>query len=580
VRMDESGTEDKYFASWRAHNVELLESITTSDLVYSIDGKSDKNGHAEVRRYWERNQKRQSGLQVDHHLVDTGDGWSSCSFYCRFYNREDKVVQVVFGYMYFQFDDSGKISRLTETYKKLSEEHPKDPRPWLLKAYRWTTNRVAFRRRFMTVKKAVGVTLSTVAFTIMPLAAIFYFLLQFSSYSDKITETSANLLRLDMTRGAEALEEHRTWLLELLASVLAVSTVYYVFADRFRAFFGQTTSVRKHKLFEQNKDAANLMAKYLTGAKSVAVFSGDFDFFEADKLLVNVFRDLESRGELSFYSERTKDEVLASISRLPKTKELVLRLIQSGRMNFSSNMKRARATYFEKDGILSVLNRPDAKSFTVVSGIDENEVILKMLKGSLQERSKIQTSDSSGITLSQARKPKFIVLAGRTFSGKTTIAKGLQSKGYRYISVSDAMKELCTKKLSGRGDLAAYGKALMKNEDGDELYRFLLGKMMAGSPVVLDGLRPYKLAERFRSELGDDVMIVLCTARPEEEVSRFNEAKDRKSETMSLQQIRALDKWFEVDAIADLPSVRLVSGTKPVGDTIGEISEFWPNNPK
>ena len=573
--MDGSGTEDKYFESWRSHDFKLLQSITSQNLIYSIDGKPDMNGHAEVQSYWEKNRERQSGLQVSHHLVSGGDGWSSCSFYCRFYNKRKKGVQVVFGYMYFQFDEFGKINQLSETYKKLAEEHPRDPRPWSQRAYHWFTKRLAFRRRFSAFKKVIGRTLSAIAFTLMPLAAILYFLLKFSSFSDVIASTLAELTGTDLASSAKALEGYKNWLFELLGSILAASTVYYVFSDKIMAYFGQTASVTKHKLFEPNKDAANLMAKYLSGAKSVAVFSGDFDFFEDDEFLVDVFRDLESNGELSFYSERTEDEVLKSVSRLPKTRELIARLIQSGRMNFASNLKRARATYFEKGGVLSVLNRPNAKTFVVISGIDENEVILKMFKGSLQERGKRSVLSPQIDRKHLSRKPKFIVIAGRTFSGKTTIAKGLQSKGYRYVSVSETMKGMSEKQLLGRSELAEYGKALMSENDGDKLYRNLLNKMVAGSPVVVDGLRPLILAERFKRDLGDDLMIVLCTARPEEETARFRANKERKDETMTLAQIRNLDKKFRVDAIADLPSVRLVSGTKPVEDTIREISEFW-----
>ncbi|MEJ8563278.1 hypothetical protein QTO30_20045 [Yoonia sp. GPGPB17] len=173
------------------------------------------------------------------------------------------------------------------------------------------------------------------------------------------------------------------------------------------------------------------------------------------------------------------------------------------------------------------------------------------------------------------KKPKFIIVAGRTFSGKTTISKGLQAQGYRYLSVSDTMKAMSPEKLTERENLGEYGKSLMDANDGEELYLELLGKMMAGAPVVLDGLRPLKLAERFKNELGDDLLIILCTARPDQETSRFNEIKAQKNETMSIAKIRALDKRFQVDDIADLPYVRLVSGTKPVESTIEEISQMW-----
>ncbi|MEJ8563277.1 hypothetical protein QTO30_20040 [Yoonia sp. GPGPB17] len=342
------------------------------------------NGHAEVGAYWDKNRERQSGLQVDHHLVTAGEGWSSCAFYSRFYHKEKKVIQVVFGYMYFQFDEAGKIKRLSETYKKLAEENPKDPRPWALRLLQNGVKKLAIRRRLLGAKRIIGKSLSIAAFVLMPIAAVLYFAIQFMSFSDQIVINLAQFSRTTDVSNPEELAKYKVWLLELLGSFLAASTVYYVFADKIKAYFGQTASVRKHTLTELNKDAANLMANYLSGARSVAVFSGDFDFFEDEELLIDVFRDLESHGELSFYSERTREEVLSSVGRLPKTNELIHRLMQSGRMNFASNLKRARATYFEKDGVQSVLNRPNAKTFVVVSGIDENEVILKMFKGSLQ----------------------------------------------------------------------------------------------------------------------------------------------------------------------------------------------------
>lgn len=553
-------TIDKYFESWKNHDWVTLRNITTKNVIYQIEGRKTLNGHDEVEKYWSRNRDRQTNLIVQYHIVAFGDCWATCSFYSRFFNRNKKTVQVVFGLIKFQVDEAGIIKELSETYKKFPEETPHDPRPPHKRLYESVSRKIALRQNITSLWRKTSSLISAFIFLILPSAAILYCLVNyFPNISTPLVIFLASAL-LDVNLSIQnSYSEFLVKFNNVLSTLFAVSTIYYVAAEKISAFLGTRASVKRHKLRDRS-EAAALMAKYLKSAKSVAVFSGDFDFFERDENLVDVFNYLESRGELSFYSERSSQEVMSAISELPKTRNIIRLLREKGRIYFSSNLKRARATYFESDGVANILNLPDQKTFLVLSGIDENEVALKMLKGAILERSSTHQVNDMSAKIQNSNVPKFIFVSGRTFSGKSTLSRALSVCGYSYISVSDTMKELMGVQHPSRQELIDFGKKLMSDNQGEQLFAAIKRKMLAGQPVVVDGLRPRLLLSRFQDEFQGDVLTIYCVVSQSIEKARYDAASIRNSETMSLAKIRNSDDQFGVEEIRDEVGTVIVSG--------------------
>lgn len=572
--MRNVNAENSYFTSWRTHNWDTLKGITTEDIRYHIRGKRTINGHAELERYWSRNADRQDNLVVNQHFVDAGDAWSTYCFNSHFYNTRKRERQSVFGLLTFVFSDDGAIKEVSETYSKIVEDAPADRRSSIERFLQWVSSS-PIKEKLKSTPRSLARLLVRFIRIALPVFVVLYFILELgSASSDFLTRLTLSEFWGQGQINASQLQTQREFLLKLSSGVLAASTVIYILLESASRWLEARASLRTFPIKDRSKDPARLMARHLSGAQNVSVFSGDFDFFEDNELLIDVFRHLASNGNLTFFSERSPVEIARETENLPRTNDIINRLSQAGRVFFNSNIKGARATLFEKEGVSHVLHLPNRDTFVVLSGIDENEAVIKMLKSLLHEKFGSQERGSVEKFHTQPKKPKVILVLGETFAGKTSLSRMLADDGFQYVSVSNVMREMSDEQLEGRQQLVDYGKKLMSEGQGDALYSALREKAFAGSPVVIDGLRPAVLVERFRAEFGKELLTVFVSISRSDQKSRFDRASSKGDEHMTLQQIRSSDDYFETYKAAGGSDV-VLSGEAVVTRNYKKILEAW-----
>lgn len=575
--MRNVSVEDKYFTSWRTHNWSMLERITEPEISYEIRSKRTLQGHRELEEYWQRNAERQDQLTVNRHFLGAGPNWSSYCFHSRFYNTVKQEIQTVFGHIVFSFSDDGKISRLVETYTKFVDEPPKDTRSRRQKFFGWLSAKFDKRAIYDLLRRFTFWAVS-IAKIFLIFIAVAFFILEFTGWANALSRFSM----LEFWSGAaiedQVLLERKEELVSFAGWVLSASTIIYVVLEGVSRRLNQRASLRVHKIVDPKTDPATLMARYLSGARRVSIFAGDFDFFEESDDLFDIIRHLETRNELSLFSERTQEDVARETEHLPRTNDLIARLRQSRRIFFESNTKGARATFFEKDGVSQVLHLPNRQTFAVLSGIDENEAVIKMLRGLLAEKVDLISLEREKEAGSlEPEFPTVVLVTGETFSGKSTIARELARTGFRYVSISGIMREMCENADANRSDLIDFGKKLVSENDGEELYDRLYSSVAEmGVPVVIDGLRPISMVHKLKAEFGSSLVIAYVTVNQSLQTERYQEQEEETKQTTSLQKIRASDTSFGVADALEIADI-VVAG---VGDPVRsarQIESKWKN---
>lgn len=574
--MRNVSVEEKYFTSWRTHNWEMLESITDPKISYEIRSKPTMNGHGDLQKYWERNAERQDQLTVQSHFLGAGPDWSSYCFHSRFYNTQKQQIQTVFGHIVFCFSNEGKISRLVESYTKFLDEPPKDTRTNWQKLLNWLSANLN-KKRIRNLPRRLTIFAVWIVKALLIFIALSFFMLEFTGLANYLSRLSFTAFWSGATIDDEAILERKEELIQLAGWVLSASTIIYVILDSVSRRLNQRASLRKYKIVDPKADPAKLMARYLSGARRVSVFAGDFNFFETNSNLLEVFRHLETNNELSFFSERTQEDVARETENLPRTNDLIARLRHSRRIFFESNTKGARATFFEKDGVSNVLHLPDRDTFAVLFGIDENEAIIKMLRGLLAEKVNVAHLRNEGAESLEPQFPSVVIVTGETFSGKSTVARELARLGFRYVSISGILRDLCEKPDANRSELIDFGERLVSEDDGQALYDRLYSTITeTGVPVVIDGLRPIQMIRGFKAEFGSNLMIAYVTVNYDLQKQRYHSQDDNVQAATSLRKIRASDKRFGVYDAMELADV-VVAGVGDPVHSAHQIRANWTN---
>ncbi|MEP3784486.1 AAA family ATPase [Ascidiaceihabitans sp.] len=548
----------------------MLESITDPEISYEIRSKRTLHGHGELEEYWQRNAERQDQLTVNCHFLGAGPNWSSYCFHSRFYNAIKQEIQTVFGHIVFSFSDEGKICRLVETYTKFVDEPPKDTRTKRQKLNDWLSAKLNNRAVYDLPRRLTFLAVS-IAKVILIFIAVAFFVLEFTSWANALSRFSM----LDFWSGSaidvETILARKEELARIAGWVFSASTIIYVILEGISRRLNQRASLRLHKVVDPKADPAKLMARYLSGARRVSIFAGDFDFFEESDDLFDIIRHLETRNELSLFSERTQEDVARETEHLPRTNDLIARLRHSRRIFFESNTKGARATFFEKDGVSQVLHLPNRQTFAVLSGIDENEAVIKMLRGLLAEKVDLiaQASDKDAGAL-EPEFPLVVLVTGETFSGKSTVSRELARTGFRYVSISEILRDMCEKPNANRSELIDFGKKIVSENDGEALFDRLYSSVAEmGVPVVIDGLRPINMIRRLKVEFGSSLLIAYVTVNQNLQTERYNEQEDEIKKSTSLQKIRTSDTAFGVVGAMELADV-VVAG---VGDPVRSVRQ-------
>ena len=201
----------------------------------------------------------------------------------------------------------------------------------------------------------------------------------------------------------------------------------------------------------------------------------------------------------------------------------------------------------------------------VLSGIDENEATVKLLRSLLQERISVSAdSELKGVTIVD-RLPSIIFVCGETGSGKTTIATAIKNLGYSYISVSDTMREMSSKPLKNRSELIDYGKELLSNDGGGELGDALRQKILASERSVIDGLRLPGVLQSLLGTFGvkAKVVYVVIDRDVQNERIKIELAAEENLGALTLQAVRASDKTFRVAEICEQADLILSGSGDP-----------------
>jgi len=146
-----------------------------------------------------------------------------------------------------------------------------------------------------------------------------------------------------------------------------------------------------------------------------------------------------------------------------------------------------------------------------------------------------------------------IGVVGKIASGKTTIAKFLEERGFCRISCSDPLIDLLTHNVDAyswipellekteptRDRLIEYGKYLKETYGEDILIRLALDKMRHCKNVVIDGVRSRGEIEAIKQRGG---VIIYVEAKPELRYERLVKRKAKKDRTIkSFEDFKRMD---------------------------------------
>lgn len=118
VITEQKNRPEAYFLAWKNFDTILLGNIFSTSAKYIIRGKRVYIGIEEIKKYWERNKKRQRNLKLHWHIVKTSFRCDVVNFGAYFYDIEENVYNKINGQIIFVYDTNNKIIKLTEAYKK------------------------------------------------------------------------------------------------------------------------------------------------------------------------------------------------------------------------------------------------------------------------------------------------------------------------------------------------------------------------------------------------------------------------------------------------------------------------------
>ncbi len=126
-----------------------------------------------------------------------------------------------------------------------------------------------------------------------------------------------------------------------------------------------------------------------------------------------------------------------------------------------------------------------------------------------------------------------IVVCGPPYSGKTTVSKYLESRGFERISVGAVIARWAVSNLqiASRRQLLELGKRYLRQKGSIELAADLITEAGASSLVVFDGIRPVETVQEIRRKSSKTVVFYLsasienCAARQRAE-RHFSDDED------------------------------------------------------
>lgn len=512
--------EEKYFTAWRQHSWEMLSSITTQDIIYQIDDKRTLSGHAALEEYWNRNSTRQDQIEVFSTKISEGRRYGSYIFSANFQNKIKGVNQSIYGRINFYLNADGVICRISEKYTKIV--HGEDVVPQQNRDARWVQIR-EFIRRHLNLKNIEFFTV-----VLILLGVGFYVVL--------LLPPVAKVIGVELSKSLVT---------NIFAPYLTVSSILFVGMNFLSSRIGSRKSIKVHTIHDINSGPSIIMSGYLNGAKRADVFAGDFNFFEDQVTLINAFEQLDIRNSLTFYSQSSFEQVVSATQSMPRTNQLIKNLISKGRMHFNANVTRVRATYIEKHGDQIVLNRPREDKIIAFFGVNENATVVQLLQGLMKRNAENSVGPK---TKNTKINPNIILICGRTYSGKTSIATKLENQGYVRISVGRELDSFFGEASKTRNQKIKKGKRLISAQKQKEFFHHLCDQILMHEKVVLDGLRLPLVVRLIKEQFGNDMEIMFVYAS-----KGLIEARHKSSgERLSLKTIADADDYFKVDEISEI----------------------------
>jgi hypothetical protein len=329
---------DRYFWSWRSHDLSMLSAIFSSDATYSIEGKSTIAGIAGIEAYWKRNALRQVNLQVTHRVLAEQERSGSAIFLATFYDQEERQWQSVAGTIDFVFTEAkSRISALSEAY--LKQNYLIAPIDvilgWMGERASKILNRVYLRGRrihssWTSLKeflRNISIGLSYFFFILMVfLAGLLYF-----NPSDSLVFIAVSVFDTQQLSGtglvtpamkADALQKARDL---MMFSVGVFGTVLSVIVPIIQIRARERLLERSKSLSIRDlmpgEDLEMLTAAY-NGAERIVVFSGDFSFLRVSASLRRSFELLSRENKITLVSSKSEEEVAAQLRDLESTSAL------------------------------------------------------------------------------------------------------------------------------------------------------------------------------------------------------------------------------------------------------------------
>lgn len=338
---------ERYFDSWRRHDVTVLRNIFSADATYAIQGKNDIVGIAAIENYWKRNALRQNRLQVKYQDLSEQNESYQMLFLAAFYDSEERQSQSVGGIIEFKFtNDRTRISAISERYVK--EIFVDQTAVWRFHLSSiWS--KVDRLMRF-----AWNRTHSVVATAARPLRSIFIgalvllllLLLFFSSivfFEPNWATPVAVAIVEDTTllKGGEivpqiqsnALHKVERWLLVATNIITLALALLPLIPKRDRS-----RSLVAKKVVVDNADHLREMNKAYYRADRIVVFSGDFSFLKFDKTLLDTCDRLSRENRITLVSSKSETDVEKTLQGERATSELFDRLRESGNVLFKSGV--------------------------------------------------------------------------------------------------------------------------------------------------------------------------------------------------------------------------------------------------
>lgn len=119
--IDHKQRVENYFIAWKHYDTILLKTIFSKTAKYIIRGKKTYLGIEEIIKYWERNRKRQKNIRLHWKIVKSSFKCEVVEFGAYFWDAESELFTKINGQIIFKYDNNNQITKLTEAYKKRTE---------------------------------------------------------------------------------------------------------------------------------------------------------------------------------------------------------------------------------------------------------------------------------------------------------------------------------------------------------------------------------------------------------------------------------------------------------------------------